>query len=88
MTRPGSTAGREGQRGEAWEQCEAHREFIARRLAQGVKLSKLRKLLLRHGVQVPLATLHRFAVAELNFGRTAAAVPIADCERIESFCCT
>jgi transposase len=73
-TRPGR------QRGEAWEHCEAHREFIAQRLAQGLKLSKLRKLLLRHGVQVPYATLHRFAVAELGFGRTAATVPIADCE--------
>jgi len=68
------------QRGEAWERCEAHREFVAQRLAQGLKLSKLRKLLLRHGVQVPYATLHRFAVAELGFGRTAATVPIADCE--------
>ncbi len=68
------------QRGEAWEHCEAHREFIAQRLAQGLKLSKLRKLLQRHGVQVPYATLHRFAVAELGFGRTAATVPIADCD--------
>jgi transposase len=68
------------QRGDAWECCEAQREFIAQRLAQGLKLSKLRKLLLRHGVQVPYATLHRFAVAELGFGRTAPTVPIADCE--------
>jgi hypothetical protein len=30
-------------------------------------------------VRVPYATLHRFAVAELGFGRTAATVPIADC---------
>ncbi|HSA68035.1 MAG TPA: hypothetical protein VLF65_00380 [Burkholderiales bacterium] len=76
-----SLHGRPGrQRGEAWEQCEAQREFIAQRLAQGLKLSKLRKLLLRHGVQVPYATLHRYAVAELGFGRTAATVPIADGE--------
>jgi transposase len=75
-----SLQGRPGrQRGEAWERCEAHREFIAQRLAQGLKLSKLRKLLLRQGVQVPYATLHRFAVAELGFGRTAPTVPIADC---------
>lgn len=75
-----SLQGRPGrQRGEAWERCEAHRAFIVQRLAQGLKLSKLRKLLLRQGVQVPYATLHRFAVAELGFGRTAATVPIADC---------
>jgi transposase len=75
-----SLQGRPGrQHGEAWACCEAQREFIAQRLAQGLKLSKLRKLLLRQGVQVPYATLHRFAVAELNFGRSAATVPVADC---------
>jgi hypothetical protein len=31
-------------------------------------------------VSVPYATLHRFAVAELGFGRTAPTVPILDCE--------
>jgi transposase len=36
--------------------------------------------LLRHGVSVPYATLHRFAVAELGVGRSAATVPIADCD--------
>lgn len=66
-------------RGEVWELCEAHRDRIAQWLAQGLRLSKLRKLLLRHGVHVPYATLHRFAVAELGFGRSAATVPIADC---------
>jgi transposase len=67
------------QRGDAWQRCEAHRELIAQLLGQRLRLSKLRKLLQRHGVQVPYATLHRFAVAELGFGRTAATIPIADC---------
>jgi transposase len=66
-------------RGDAWERCQAHRDRIKQLLAQGLRLSKLRKLLLRQGVQVPYATLHRFAVVELGFGRTAATVPIADC---------
>ena len=66
-------------RGDAWERCQAQRDRIKQLLAQGLRLSKLRKLLLRQGVQVPYATLHRFAVAELGFGRTAATVPIADC---------
>lgn len=39
----------------------------------------MRRLLLRQGVDVPYATLHRFAVAELGFGRTAATIPVADC---------
>jgi len=66
-------------RGEAWERCQAHRDRTKQLLSQGLRLSKLRKLRLRQGVQVPYATLHRFAVAELGFGRTAASVPIADC---------
>jgi Mu transposase, C-terminal domain len=66
-------------RGDAWARCEAHRERIAALLAQGLRLSKLRKLLARHGVAVPYATLHRFAVAELGFGRSAPTVPLADC---------
>lgn len=66
------------QRGAAWARCEAQRAFIAQHLGQGVRLSKLRKLLLRQGVDVPYPTLHRFAVAELGFGRTAPSVPIAD----------
>jgi hypothetical protein len=65
-------------RGDAWERCQAHRDRIAQWLTQGLRLSKLRKLLLRHGVSVPYATLHRFAVAELGFGRSAATVPVAD----------
>lgn len=66
-------------RGEAWGRCEAHRDRIAALLRQGLRLSKLRKLLRRHGVSVPYATLHRFAVAEFGFGRTAPTVPIIDC---------
>lgn len=66
-------------RGDAWALCEANRERIAKMLRQGLRLSKLRKLLRRHGVAVPYATLHRFAVAELGFGRSAPTVPVSDC---------
>src|SRR5712692_8071135 len=56
----------ERARGEAWARCEEHRATVARLLAQGVRLSKARRLLARQGVEVPYATLHRFAVAELG----------------------
>ena len=49
-------------RGDAWEHCQAHRDRIKQLLAQGLRLSKLRKLLLSQGVQVPYATLHRLEV--------------------------
>lgn len=66
-------------RGDSWEICHTHRERISSLLSRGVKLSKARKLLAREGVLVPYATLHRFAVRELGFGRTAVSIPLADC---------
>jgi transposase len=66
--------------GDSWELCERERTFIAQHLAQHLKLSKVQRLLARRGVAVPYPTLHRFAVAELDFGRTATTVPVADCE--------
>ncbi len=67
-------------RGEGWAVCAAHRAVIARYLAHGVRLSKVGKLLRRHGVAIGYATLRRFALAELDFGRTAPTVPVADCD--------
>ena len=45
-----------------------------------MRLSKIRKLLAREGVTIPYPTLHRFAVLELQFGRTAPTLPVADGE--------
>lgn len=67
-------------KGDTWGLADEHREMIERLLRQRVRLSKIRRLLVRQGVRIPYATLHRFAVAELDFGRTAATVPIADGE--------
>jgi len=66
--------------GASWALCVTHREMIAAHIGNGVRLSKVRKLLLRIGVDVPYPTLHRFAVEELSFGRTRATVPVADGE--------
>ncbi|MEO6029322.1 MAG: integrase core domain-containing protein [Candidatus Binatia bacterium] len=65
--------------GDTWALCESQRGFIEPLLKQRVRLSKIRRLLERHGVRVPYPTLHRYAVAELGFGRTAATIPVADC---------
>jgi len=64
--------------GDAWALCEQEREEIARLLGQRVRLSKVRRLLQRRGVELPYSTLHRFAVEALGFGRTAPTVPVAD----------
>lgn len=66
-------------RGDGWERCEQHRAFIKAKL-EHTKLSKVRRLLGRQGVHIPYATLHRFAVAELGYGRRATTIPVADCE--------
>lgn len=65
-------------RGGGWAQCQAHQARIAGWLAQGIRLTKIRKLLVREGVPLAYPTLHRFAVLELNFGRTATTIPVAD----------
>lgn len=66
--------------GESWGQCIAERAFIAEQLRAGVRLTKVRKLLIRRGVSIPYATLHRYAVEEHGFGRLAATVPVDDGE--------
>jgi hypothetical protein len=65
-------------RGDGWAQCEAQREAIRRWLADGLRLTKIRKLLWRQGVAVAYPTLYRFAVLELQFGQTATTIPVLD----------
>jgi len=66
------------RRGDDWAVCAGQREFIASHLKARVRLSKIRKLLRRRGVEVAYPTLRRFAIVELDFGRTAATIPLAD----------
>ena len=68
------------ERGESWDLCEKHREFIQKKLKAGLRLTKTRKLLARSGVNIPYPALHRFAVSELDFGRGAPTILVADCE--------
>jgi hypothetical protein len=65
-------------RGDGWTQCEAQREAIRRWLAEGLRLTKIRKLLARQGVVIAYPTLYRFAVLELQFGQTATTIPVID----------
>jgi hypothetical protein len=51
-------------RGDGRAQCETQREAIRRWLADGLRLTKIRKLLLRQGVGIAYPTLYRFAVLE------------------------
>ena len=53
---------------------------IERWLGDGLRLTKIRKLLVRQGVEIAYPTLHRFAVLELQFGKTATTIPVLDGE--------
>jgi transposase len=66
-------------KGEGWRRCEEQRAFIQGHLERRVKLSKIRKLLRRQGVQISYPSLWRFATIELGFGRQGGTVPVADC---------
>lgn len=66
--------------GDGWAECAAHRAVIEEHLQAGRRLSKIRKLLGRQGVVVSYATLRRFAIAELSFGRATPTIPVADCD--------
>ena len=63
---------------EARQLCESHRDFIATRLQQRVPLTKVHRLLRRQGVAVTYASLYRFAVTELKFGKRAVTMPVVD----------
>src|SRR5712692_3242851 len=67
-------------RGDGWTRCADQREAIRRWLSDGLRLTKIRKLLARQGVLIAYPTLHRFAVLELQFGRTATTIPVLDGE--------
>jgi transposase len=67
-------------RGDTWQRCIDVRDEIASQLGAGVKLTKIRRLLARRGDVIPYATLHRFAVEELRFGKPRATVAIEDGE--------
>jgi transposase len=64
--------------GASWEAIAKQREQITAWLKQDLTLAKIHMLLGRRGVVVPYRTLHRFAVAELGFGRRQATVRVAD----------
>lgn len=76
--------GRGRPRGDSWALCVEHKAEIerllkTRHLGRPLTLKKAGKLLSRRkGVDIPYATLHRFAVSELGFGRKPTSVPVAD----------
>lgn len=62
--------------GETWQLCESARSTIEAHLAKDLRLTKVRKLLARSGVEIPYPTLHRYAVEVLAFGRQRVTVPV------------
>jgi hypothetical protein len=67
-------------RGHGWARCQDQWAAIERWLGDGLGLTKIRKLLVRHGIEIAYPTLHRFTVLELQFGKTATTTPVLDGE--------
>lgn len=72
--------GVEREHGASWEACREHRKRIEGLLEEGVRLSKVGRLLGRSGVSIPYATLHRYAVAELDFGKGKTTIAVLEGE--------
>ncbi len=68
------------ERGPSWSLCLGERSRIEGWIKDGLRLTKVRKLLTRHGIEIPYPTLHRFAVAELGFGQRATTIAVLDGE--------
>lgn len=73
--------------GDVWGVCESQRVFVRQKLTEGIRLTKIAKLLRRQGIEVSYPTLRRFAIGELGFGQQAATIPVADCEPGEELQC-
>ena len=71
---------RPGGHGLAWEQLEARQADIEAKVAAGLSVVKIGRLLEGQGVVVPYRTLHRFCVERCGFGKTAATVRVNDGE--------
>jgi hypothetical protein len=63
-------------RGDGWAQCDTQHEAIRRWLGEGLRLTKIRKLLARQGVVFAYPTLYRFAVLEPQLGQSATTIPV------------
>ncbi len=64
--------------GDGWQACREQRAFIEKHLGDGVRLTKIRKLLQRQGVVVSYPTLWRFASAELGLGAKADTILVSE----------
>ena len=67
-------------RGDGWTLCGERRAAIERWLGGGLRLTKIANSSSGKGVQIAYPTLHRFAILELQFGKTATTIPVLDGE--------
>lgn len=75
----GARPARPSGHGSTWDLLEENRVFLAGKVEKDLRLTKISELFARHtGVMVPYATLRRFAVEELGFGRSRVTVRVAD----------
>lgn len=78
--RPGRPGG--VGRGETWLELEGQHAFLKGKVDDGLKLTKIRTLLRRRGIEVPYRTLYRYCVTAFpdQIGGQRETVPVADGE--------
>lgn len=67
-------------RGASWEALAGQHGQLKEWVDKGLTLAKIHMLLGRRGIVVSYRTLHRYATAELGFGRKRTTVPVVDGE--------
>lgn len=63
---------------EAWRAVESHRAQLEKWTEQGLRLSRMHALLVRDGADIKYATLRRYAMRELGWGKPRTTVRLAD----------
>src|SRR5262249_48505609 len=67
-------------RGDGWARCLEQRAATRRRAGDRLRPPKNSKAVVPHSAEIAYPTLHRFAVLELQFGKTAMTIPVLDGE--------
>jgi transposase len=63
---------------DAWRSVEPHRAQLEAWIEQGLRLSRMHALLVRSGAGVTYATLRRYAIRELGWGKPCSTVRLSD----------
>jgi transposase len=67
-------------RGDGWARCVEQHAAITRWLGEGLRLTKIRKLLVRHGIDIPTRRCTAMRSSSCSLARRATTIPVLDGE--------